>query len=168
MAIRERSDFGGTSGRSGGGRISLRDVMTRNPECVTEGDNILKAAQLMVQCDCGAIPVVSEDGKPLGIITDRDIVVRVIAKGSDVQSAAVRDVMTRSVKSVHESDSIEDVRNVMSRHQVRRVPVLDNDEKIVGIVALADLATDLPQRGDQEVKLAETVEEISEAKKNRH
>jgi CBS domain-containing protein len=129
---------------------------------MTETDSIRQAAELMVECDCGAIPVLSPDGKPIGIITDRDIVVRVIAKGQDLQNATVGDAMTSSVKSVRETDSIEDVRHVMSKNQVRRVPVVDNDAKIVGIVSLADLATDLPHRGDHEVKLAETVQEISE------
>lgn len=165
MAIRERSDFGSTTGRSKSGQQSLRDLMTRNPECVSEKDEIRKAAQMMVECDCGAIPVLSQDGKPVGIITDRDIVVRVIAKGQDVQNATVGDAMTSSVKFVRETDSIDDVRNVMSRHQVRRVPVVDRDEKIVGIIALADLATDVAKHGDQEMKLAETVQEISETKK---
>ena len=168
MATRERSDFGNTSERSGGGRKGLRDLMTRNPQCVSENDQIRKAAQYMVECDCGAIPVVSQDGKPVGIITDRDIVVRLIAKGSDVNSATVRDAMSSSLKFVRESDSIDDVRNVMSRHQVRRVPVVDAGEKIVGIVALADLANDSPQHGDHEVSLAQTVEEISDSKKNRN
>jgi CBS-domain-containing membrane protein len=136
--------------------------MTRNPECATERDSIRKAAQMMVDRDCGAIPVVSEDRKAVGIITDRDIVVRVIAQGRELESATVRDAMSNDLKCVRENDSIDKVRQVMGSSQVRRVPVLDDNEKIAGIIALADLATDLKSRDDQEVKLADTVHEISE------
>ena len=136
---------------------SVRDVMTRNPQTVNENDSLQHVAQLMVQHDCGALPVV-QNNKVIGIVTDRDIVVRVLANGRNPLEAKVSDAMTSGAQSVHESDSLDQVMEIMSEHQVRRVPVLDDQDRVVGIIAQADIATE----ARDEDKVAKTVEEISE------
>ncbi|HVT44946.1 MAG TPA: CBS domain-containing protein [Thermoanaerobaculia bacterium] len=157
----EPSSKGTAPGETGG---SVREVMTRNPECVTENDPIQHAAKLMLSCDCGSIPVVeSEDRKRIiGMVTDRDIVVRLVAKGSSLGEAKVSDAMTRKAYTAHETDSLDTVHKIMSDHQVRRIPIVDQNDELVGIVALADVATHNTRRDDFEVKVAQTVEEISE------
>ncbi|HVR42803.1 MAG TPA: CBS domain-containing protein [Thermoanaerobaculia bacterium] len=136
----------------------VRELMTRNPQTVTEQDSLQKAAKLMVECDCGSLPVVGGDGRLRGMITDRDIVVRVVAQGRNPLDATVRHAMTSEVFSVRESDSVENVFRLMGEKQVRRVPVVGDDGAIVGIIAQADLA--LEARADE--KVGETVERISE------
>lgn len=136
---------------------SLSSVMTRNPTCVTENESLERVAKLMVECDCGAIPIVGDDNRLRGMITDRDIVVRSIAQGKNPADGKVRDVMTSEVWSARENDSLERVTQIMQEHQVRRVPVVNENNEVIGIVAQADVA----QTGrDREV--GETVERISE------
>lgn len=136
----------------------LRSVMTRDPQCVTEQDSLQEVARLMLDCDCGALPVVGEGERLIGMITDRDIVVRVLAKGRDCSQATVRDAMTSETQSVRENDSLESVFQVMRDNKVRRVPVVDESGRVIGIVAQADLALDTSR--DREV--GKTVEKISE------
>jgi CBS-domain-containing membrane protein len=148
--------------RSGKGR-DLKSVMTPNPQCATENDSIQDVARLMLDCDCGAIPIVGENERLIGMITDRDIVVRIIAEGRDCSQATVRDAMSSEIRSVRENDSLESVFRIMKEHKIRRVPVVDGDQRVVGIVAQADLALDTPS--DSEV--GETVERISEPERPR-
>ena len=146
--------------RTRGGR-SVREVMTTNPECVTEKDSIRNAAKMMVDCDCGALPVVEESSrKVIGMITDRDIVIRLVAHGKDTDDAKVGDAMSRGVHTVKESDSLDAVYRMMAKEQVRRVPVVGQNDEIIGIVAVADVATE----DESDRRLAKTVEEISEQK----
>jgi CBS domain-containing protein len=145
-----------------GGR-DLRSVMTSNPQCVTEQDSLKDVARLMLDCDCGALPVVGENERLIGMITDRDIVVRVIAEGRDCNQATVRDAMTADAQSVRENDSLESVFRIMREHKVRRVPVVDENQRVIGIVAQADLALDTSR--DREV--GKTVEKISEPERPR-
>jgi CBS domain-containing protein len=140
-------------------REHVRDVMTTNPETVKEKDSIREVARLMVDQDCGAVPVVAENGrKVVGMITDRDIVVRVVAEGKDVGGATVSDAMSRGAKTVREDAPLNDVMLIMSREQIRRVAVVDQNDELVGIVAVADIA----QETNHDRKLGETVSEISE------
>lgn len=141
----------------------LKSVMTANPQCVTEQDSLKDVARLMLDCDCGALPVVGENERLIGMITDRDIVVRVIAEGRDCSQATVKDAMTTEIHSVRENDSLESVFRVMREKKVRRVPVIDANERVVGIVAQADLALDTSR--DREV--GKTVERISEPERPR-
>jgi len=141
----------------------VRDVMTRDPQCVGERDSIVDAARIMQSADTGVVPVVDDGRKIVGMITDRDIVVRLIAEGKDVQKARVNDVMTKSVRKVNEDAAINDVVELMSNAQIRRVPVVDKNDQIVGIVSLADLATN---GKTQSGKVGKTVEEISEGPGN--
>jgi len=139
----------------------VREVMTPNPQCVTEKDSIMDAARIMQSADTGAVPVV--DGKKIvGMITDRDIVVRLIAEGKDTQNAHVGEAMTKSVRKVDEDSPINEVVELMSKAQIRRVPVVNRNDEIVGIVSLADLATGTTPTG----KVGKTIEEISEGPGN--
>ncbi len=111
------------------------DVQTIGPE-----DSIEEAAQEMRDGDFGLVPV-TEDGQLLGVITDRDIAVRAVAEGRD-PSTPVREVMSEGVVCASEDDSVEDAARIMSDHQIRRLPIVDADEQLVGIVSLGDFAVD--------------------------
>lgn len=139
----------------------VRDVMTRDPQCVSERDSILDAARIMRDADTGVVPVV--DGKKIiGLITDRDIVVRAIADGKDVTNVKVNEVMTKQVRSVQEDSPVDEVLGLMSGAEIRRVPVVNRSNEIVGIVSIGDLST----RTNQDNKVGRTVEKISEAPPN--
>src|SRR5688500_9979029 len=132
--------------KSGPGSRHVRDVMTANPDCVSERDSILDAARIMRDSDTGVVPVV--DGKKvIGLITDRDIVVRAIADGKDINNVRVNEIMTKQVRSVKEDSSVDDVFNLMSSAEIRRVPVVNNSNEIVGIVSIGDLASRTNQDG---------------------
>ncbi len=138
----------------------VRDVMTANPECVTERDSVRDAARIMQKSDTGVVPVV--DGKKIvGLITDRDIVVRLVADGKDLTNASVRDVMTTNVRSVRDNAGVSEVLDLMSNVQVRRVPVINVNDELVGIVSMRDLANEAGRR-----KVGETIREISDAPPN--
>lgn len=152
-----------SSRESGRGGRSLRDVMTSNPETIRGGEGLQKAARMMMDCDCGALPVVDDSGTLRGMVTDRDIVVRCVAEGRNPLEGKVQDVMTPNVHAVRENDSLDQVFRIMSEHQIRRVPVCDESGKVIGIVAQADLALDTSD--DREV--GRTVERISEPERER-
>jgi CBS domain-containing protein len=114
----------------------------------------------MQKSDTGVVPVV--DGRKIvGLITDRDIVVRLVADGKDPVHASVREAMTKHVRSVREDANVEDVLDLMSSAQVRRVPVVNASDELVGIVSMADLADETGRR-----RVGETIREISEAPPN--
>jgi CBS domain-containing protein len=149
--------------QSKGGRASqpIRNVMTRDPECVGQKDNIREVARIMRDQDTGVVPVV--DGKKvIGLVTDRDIVVRLVAEGSDVANATVNQVMTKSIRSVKEDTPVSEVMTLMANAQIRRVPVVNNNDEIVGIVSIGDLAKETNQDG----KVGQTLEDISEGRPN--
>jgi CBS domain-containing protein len=146
---------------SGSDARHVRDVMTANPECVSEKDSIRDVARIMRDEDTGIVPVV--DGKKIiGLITDRDIVVRGLAEGKDLGNARVNDFMTKQVRSVREDDSVNDALQLMTGAEIRRVPVVNRNDEIVGIVSLGDIASDSKQPG----KVGKAVEDISEAPPN--
>lgn len=138
----------------------VADVMTSNPECVTESDSIRQAARVMVECNCGALPVVQSEAnkRVIGMITDRDIVVRVVAEGKSLEGATVADAMSRGVHTVKTDQALDSVYKIMAEEQIRRIPVVDQDDRIIGIVSVADVATE----DSQDRKLAKTMEDISE------
>jgi CBS domain-containing protein len=139
----------------------IRDVMTPDPVCVSERDTIREVARIMAREDTGVVPVV--DGKKvIGMITDRDIVVRLVAEGRDPANAHVNEAMTKNVRAVKENDSVNDALNMMSSAQVRRVPVVNDSNEIVGIVSMKDLA----DTGSQQGKIGQAVENISSAPPN--
>lgn len=141
------------------------DVMTRDPICCEPGESIPHAAQIMKQEDVGSVPVVdSQSSKRLvGIITDRDIVVKVIADGASIEHARVRDAMTGQPASCREDDDLDNAVRLMAERQVRRMPIVDSNGRLCGIIAQADVAT----RVHRDDKTGELVEAISEPGTNR-
>lgn len=123
--------------------MKVSEVMTREVKIADPGRSIADAAKLMDQNDCGSLPV-GEGDRLVGMITDRDIVIRAVAAGLP-PSTPIREVMTRDLKYCFENDEIEDVAENMSDIQMRRLPVLNSKKRIVGIVSLGDLA-----RSDEE------------------
>lgn len=121
------------------------EVMTREPACCEPGDSIQRAAQLMKTEDVGSLPVVeSRSSRTLvGIITDRDIVVKVVAEGRPAQSASVRDAMTQNPVTVREDDDVNRALSAMADRKVRRIPAVDSEGRLCGIIAQADIATRL-------------------------
>lgn len=162
--------FGGGQqgyGQQGGGdelrRMRAADIMTENPEIVTPDATLADAARKMRDLNVGIIPVVeSEQNRRLrGVITDRDITIRAVAEGRDATSTLVSDVMTRNVETCNKNDSVQNVLQLMEREQVRRVPITDREGRLVGIVAQADVATDLDSDAGSR-RVADTLERISE------
>ncbi|HLT47007.1 MAG TPA: CBS domain-containing protein [Rubricoccaceae bacterium] len=120
----------------------VREIMTASPATCTPDTPLRDVARMMVECDCGAIPVVARnDGEqPEGIVTDRDIVVRLVAEGRNPLDATAGDAMTTSVVTVRADDDVETAAEQMKAHQLRRLVVVDGGGRITGVVAQADLA----------------------------
>ncbi len=118
--------------------MKVNEVMTRNVETVTPDQPVSEAAGFMLSADTGSIPVLDND-KLVGMITDRDIAVRGVANGRGPDTA-VRDLMTSDIVSVRDSDDVAEAAARMSEAQVRRVPVIDDDDRLCGIVSLGDLS----------------------------
>jgi len=120
---------------------NARDLMTDNPAVCTPQTSSQEAARMMQDNDCGSLPVVeSRDSmKLIGMVTDRDLALRVLGRGLD-SNTPVREAMTKNVSSVKVDDDLKAVERVMTGQQVRRVPVVDGHDRVVGIVAQADLA----------------------------
>lgn len=119
--------------------MQVREIMTENPACCAPDASVRDAARLMVDNDCGEIPVVDAQGKPVGVITDRDIACRAIAEGKDGKTQ-VREVMSSPAITVSPETSVEDCCRTMEENQIRRVPVVDEKGSCCGIVAQADVA----------------------------
>lgn len=118
----------------------LRELMSRDVKVIDPGMSILEAAKKMRDGDFGMLPV-GEDDRMIGTISDRDIVIRAIAEGMDTNTK-VRDVMTKGIAWAYEDETVEQAARIMSERQVRRLPVVDRDKRLVGIVALGDFAVD--------------------------
>jgi CBS domain-containing protein len=140
--------------------MNVRDVMTANPCTVTPNDSIQNAARIMRDEDTGAVPVV-ENGRTIGILTDRDIVVRAVADGGQLDRP-VREIVTSAVVCATSDMSTREAAQLMSDHQVRRLPVVDS-ERLVGIVSLGDLAVKEGKDG----RTGDTLQSISEGVKER-
>jgi CBS domain-containing protein len=123
--------------------MKVRDIMTREVKIVSPADALQSAAQLMEKNDFGMVPV-GENDRLVGMLSDRDITVRGVARGLAPDRATVRDVMTTEVKYVYDDESVDDVSRHMSELQVRRLPVLNREKRLVGIVSLGDLAVKDP------------------------
>jgi CBS domain-containing protein len=138
--------------------MTVTDLMTSNPACCTMETPLPEVARLMVQCDCGEIPVVERDDlkKPVGVVTDRDICCRAVAEGRNPLTMTAGDVMSSPAVCVNERDHIDAVKRMMEAHQIRRVPVVDDRGEICGIVALADIAL-----RDSRKETGEVVREVS-------
>ena len=118
----------------------ISEVMSTDVQTISPDASIEEAAQEMRDGDFGLLPV-GEEAQLLGVITDRDIAVRAVAEGKD-PGTLVRDVMSEGVIWAHEDDSVEDAARVMSEHQIRRLPIVDADQRLAGIVSLGDFAVD--------------------------
>ena len=138
--------------------MKAREIMTKNPRTVSPDTRLQEAASLMKSEDVGLVPVVEGSGNLVGVITDRDIAIRVVAEGRDASSATVRDAMSSSVRTCKEDSSVDDVMEVMGSEQVRRVPIVDERGSLVGIVAQADVVL----HGKSDRKSERTIEKISE------
>ena len=133
----------------------VHQVMTDSPRCVTPETPISAAAELMASEDVGSLPIL--DGETLaGMVTDRDIVIRAIAKGKDPRGMPVRDIASRELVTVHANDDLSDALKLMASQQVRRLPVVDEDNRLVGVLAQADIAVSAKEKS-----VGEMVEEIS-------
>ena len=139
--------------------MDVRSVMTPDPACCTPQTKLADVAKMMLDNDCGEIPVVADKDsrKPVGVITDRDIVIRTLARGSDPMQKTAADCMTSPAVTVTPEMSLVECCDVMEREQIRRVPVLDADGRLCGIVAIADVAMHAGRR-----TTAEVVKEVSE------
>ena len=135
------------------------DLMTRNPICCVPKDMVHVVAQSMKAQDVGAMPVIdSHEGKKLiGIVTDRDLALKVVAEGRDSRKTTVEDVMSRKMVVCKTDDDWQLALDAMAKHQLRRIPVVDDQGRIAGIIAQADVATRIEEPG----ATAKVVEEIS-------
>ncbi len=139
--------------------MKVKHVMTRDPACCTPDTTLRAVAEMFVDHDCGAVPVVEshESMKPLGIVTDRDIACRAIAKGANALELSARDCMTSPGVTVRDDQSLDECIAAMEENRVRRLIVVDEFDRCCGIVAQADVARHAPKR-----KTAEVVRELSE------
>lgn len=135
------------------------EVMTKNPVCCFPSDRVGKIARLMKTTDVGSVPIVEDEKRHrlVGIVTDRDLVVHLVAEGRDLETSTAEDVMSRGVVTCRAEDDLEKALDAMSGHQLRRIPVVDENGSIVGIIAQADVAT----RANRSDATAAMVKEIS-------
>ncbi|MDX1664448.1 MAG: CBS domain-containing protein [Candidatus Promineifilaceae bacterium] len=138
--------------------MEVIDLMTPNPACCTQDTNLQAVAQMMKENDCGMIPVVDsmDNMNPIGTVSDRDITIRCVAEGKNPLDATAGDIMSQPVVTVHSHDTVVDTARKMEENMVRRIPVVDENNSVVGIVAQADLA--LQARKNQAY---EVVQEVS-------
>jgi CBS domain-containing protein len=137
--------------------MQVREIMTANPMCCSEGTPLMDVAKAMVEQDCGEIPIVSSDGALMGVVTDRDIVCRLVATGKNPLEATAATCMSSPVVSVRETTPLEECARVMEQHQVRRVPVVNGGGRCCGIVSQADIA----QHGSRRMT-ADLVKDLSQ------
>ena|SRR6478735_9160321 len=133
-----------------------REIMTPAPQCCTGDTTLNDVANLMVEADCGEIPITDGSNRLIGVITDRDIVCRVVAKGKNPSSVTASECMSEPVVVVKEDTSLEDVLAVMEKHRIRRVPVVDASGSCCGIISQADVAL-----SSTDNKAGELVREVS-------
>jgi CBS domain-containing protein len=133
---------------------SVRDAMTADPRSIGKSVSVVEAARLMREQDIGSLPI-TDDEQLVGMITDRDITMRVVAEAADPNATSVEDIYSRDLISVEPDNDLEEALGLMARHQVRRLPVVE-DGRLVGIVAQADIAL-----SENETKTGELVEAIS-------
>jgi CBS domain-containing protein len=134
----------------------VSEVMTRGVRSMAPDESVLMAAQAMKELKVGVIPI-CENQTLVGLVTDRDIVVRAVAENCAVDSTPLSQVMTRDMRACREDDSVENVARVMRQAQVRRLPVVDGEQHLVGMVSLGDLATET-----NDVNAGEVLQELSE------
>jgi CBS domain-containing protein len=135
---------------------SIRDAMTSNPCSIDVGQSVAYAAKMMRDEDVGIAPIVEGD-RLVGVLTDRDIAIRVVAEGRDPEGTKVEEVASRDgIVTVDPQQNLDEALRLMARHQVRRLPVVEEDGRLVGVLAQADVAQEAPDE-----KTGDLVEEIS-------
>jgi CBS domain-containing protein len=138
--------------------MKVKEIMSVNPACCTPNDSAQKVAKMMCDLNVGSIPVVvdPQSRSLVGMITDRDLCCRVLAQGLDAKSTRIQEFVTYNPAICRDGENVENCERLMQQHQVRRIPVVDKDNRVIGIVAQADLALkDKPER------VHKTVAEIS-------
>jgi CBS domain-containing protein len=134
----------------------IREIMTSNPSTIEPDKPVAEAARIMKQEDAGVVPV-TENGRLTGMVTDRDIAIRVVAEGKDPQSTAVREVASTDLVTIDPQQDLDEALRLMAQHKVRRLPVVEKDGRLVGVVAQADVA-----RTGDDTQTGQVVQEISE------
>jgi CBS domain-containing protein len=134
----------------------IREVMTPSPATVEAQSTVVEAARVMKQIDAGVVPVI-ENGRLTGMVTDRDIAIRVVAEGKDPQSTTVGEVASKDLVTVDPQQDLDEALRLMAQHKVRRLPVVEEDGRLVGVVAQADVA----REGDDK-QTGQVVQEISQ------
>lgn len=123
--------------------MRVRDIMTSNPACGSPQDSLESIARLMVKHDCGSVPV-CESGRIIGVVTDRDIVVRAVAAGRNPLSLTAGDLMSHPVATIECDANLDVAIDLLEKNQVRRLPVVDHSGRLVGVVAQADVVRNTP------------------------
>merc|ERR1711879_81222 len=118
--------------------LKLADVITRNPHCLKESDSVLQAAKIMK--DQGVVPIVDENRKPCGILTDRDIVIRCIGESHDYNQCKINSVCSKGVEKIYEDQGIDEAIDLMKKKQLHRLVCVDRNDKLCGMLTLSDLA----------------------------
>jgi CBS domain-containing protein len=131
--------------------MTVQDIMSRDPICCRPDTDLGHVAAMMAQYDCGEIPVCDDREHPIGVVTDRDVICRVVARGRNPLDCVARDCMSQPVVAAKPEMRIEEAARLMEDHQVRRLPVVDDQGVICGMVAQADLATKAEPRHAAEV-----------------
>ena len=140
---------------------TARDIMTPDATFCSEDTTAAEAARMMAETDIGAIPICGSDGKLRGVVTDRDLAIRVVAEGLDPESVELSEIIEATeVVTIGADDSVDEAIRTMKDHAVRRLPVIDGTE-LVGMVSQADIARALP-----DTKIADLIESISSASPN--
>jgi CBS domain-containing protein len=137
--------------------LTARDIMTRNPASVTPQSSLQQTGQIMKDENCGIVPVVDETHRLLGVLTDRDIVVRAVVEDKTPSQAKVQEYMTEDVEAVTPHEEVREIIELMGKKQIRRIPVVDRDDRLIGIISLADIAN----RADYDEELQEALIKIS-------
>ncbi|UUL77520.1 CBS domain-containing protein [Pseudarthrobacter sp. Fe7] len=134
---------------------AVREFMTTDARCIRENESLVDAARMMMDLDCGALPICGDDGRLKGMITDRDIVLKCVAAGRDPGQMMARDLATGKPYCVDADANVDAAIDMMEKYQIRRLPVI-TDHKLVGIISQGDIA-----RNYSEQRVGELVEHIS-------
>jgi CBS domain-containing protein len=134
----------------------IREVMTSNPSTIEADGFVVEAAKIMKAEDAGVVPV-TENGRLIGMVTDRDIAIRVVAERKDPQATSIREVASTDLVTIDPQQDLDEALRLMAQHKVRRLPVVEKDGRLVGVVAQADVA----REGD-DTKTGQVVQEISQ------
>lgn len=129
--------------------MKVKEIMTANPKACTLTDNLSEAARLMWEADCGIVPVVAEGGKVVGLITDRDICMAAMTKGRNESSIAIDDVISGKLFICKPEDDIHSALNTMRENKVRRLPVVNADGKLAGMLSMNDVVLKAAEVGDK-------------------